>query len=229
MKIKSFLKYYIMLDLQEIVVLSTAIITILSFILAILLSLKYFRTKVKNYIFWSSGLYLFSLGAFLELIFALGYYNEFLIDFYLFIVAILVNLLALGSIQFFSNKIKKIYYIYSIITDIILLISFFFVKIGNIIQNYVVFGVLPLLITITSSLVTFPAVIVLLISAIISIRKAKNIEDKEKRRHKIMQMSSIIAGVILLSIAGTLYIAAYPELLYWSQFFGVILLWLGFI
>ena len=41
-------------------------------------------------------------------------------------------------------------------------------------------------------------------------------------------MLSIIAGVVVVSIAGGLYIAAVPVFLYYSEFVGIILLWFGF-
>ena len=42
------------------------------------------------------------------------------------------------------------------------------------------------------------------------------------------RMLSIILGVIVVATAGSLYIAAIPELLYYSEFIGMVLLWFGF-
>jgi hypothetical protein len=217
------------LTLHGIVLLSTVVITILSAVLAFFLTLKYFKLKSKNYLFWSIGLWFFAVGVILEVLFALGLYSEVMIDSYLTIVALLVEALALGSVQFLGKTVKKIYYIYAIITTVAIIFSFFFVRVGNIIVNYVVFGLLPMFTTVISAIITFPAAAIIIASAYLAARRTKAYTDRKVRRHKNLQMSSIIAGVVVVSIAGTLYIAAYPELLYWSEFFGILLLWLGFI
>ncbi len=217
------------LTLQGIVLLSTVVITILSAVLAFFLTLKYIKLKSKNYLFWSLGLWLFTVGVVLEVLFAFGLYSEVMIDSYLTIVALLVEALALGSVQFLGKTVKKIYYIYAVITTIVIIASFLFVRVGDVIANYVVFGLLPILTTVVSSIITFPAAAIIIVSAYLTIRRSRAYTDKNVRRHKNLQMSSIIAGVVVVSIAGTLYIAAYPELLYWSEFFGILLLWLGFI
>ncbi|MEM3426614.1 MAG: hypothetical protein QXI42_12560 [Thermoproteota archaeon] len=64
---------------------------------------------------------------------------------------------------------------------------------------------------------TFPAAAVIIIFAALSYRQ----------RHSL-KMLSIIAGIIIVSIAGTLYIASFPEFLYYSEFICILFLWLGF-
>ena len=75
----------------------------------------------------------------------------------------------------------------------------------------------PLLVTVFSTLITIPASIVLLAVAILGYLKTKN-----------KKMLSIIAGVVFVVIAGTLYIVSFPALLYISEFVGILLLWYGF-
>ncbi|MCW1291569.1 MAG: hypothetical protein QXL76_00360 [Candidatus Rehaiarchaeum fermentans] len=216
------------LSLQDAVLISVLIIDILSIILALLMSLKYNKNRSKTYLFWSAGLWAFTISVFLEILFALGIYNEFLISTYVFLVALLVELLALGSIQFFP-KFVRIYYIFCLLSTLALIISLFFVNIGNIIQNYVVYGALPLVTTIISSIITFPAAAIIIISAILTIKRTGKYKDSSVKFKKRVQMISIIIGVLFVSLAGTLYIASYPELLYWSEFGGIVLLWIGFI
>ena len=84
-------------------------------------------------------------------------------------------------------------------------------------QNYVVAGAPPISVIVTSSIATFPAAIVIIWVAAASYIQKRNVK-----------MLSIIAGVIVVSIAGTLYIASFPAFLYYSEFFGILLLWLGF-
>ncbi len=197
---------------------STLLILVLAVILAVFLTQNYLQTKMKSYLFWSVGLWLFALGVFDEVLFSAGYYSEFLIRSYLGIVALLVEFLALGSLQLVKgDRIKKGYYLFSIASGVALAYFLATETVGNVLDNYVVFGNLPIGIVTVSSLITFPAAAVLIATAALTYRKTKN-----------RRMLSIIAGVVVVSIAGSLYIAQFPSLLYYSEFIGVLLLWLGF-
>ncbi len=115
---------------------STIIIFLLSLILAFYLTLNYFNTKKISYIFWGSGMWAFAVGVILEVFFAFGAYNEALIKLYLFIVAILVELLAIGSINLTGNKhFILTYYIYSIASTLALIISLIYTGIGYILTE----------------------------------------------------------------------------------------------
>jgi len=201
------------------VLLATGFIFLASSLLSVLLTVNYFRKSFKSYAYWSAGMWLFAFASLLEMLFSLGLYNTGFIDAYLFSVAILVQLLSLGSLAL-MNKIKlfNAYVGYSAAADVILLISLLLFPVGNILTSGVVYGLLPLAVTIMSSVITFPAAVVLIVVAAISYRSGR---DKK--------MLSIIAGTVVVSIAGTLYIAAYPAFLYYAEFVGIILLWLGFI
>ncbi len=138
---------------------------------------------------------------------------------YLTAVAFLVSFLALGSTALLKNrKIFNYYAIFFILSAAFVVYSLITANIGNILTNYVVFGVLPVLVVISSSIMTFPAAGILIAVAVISYRKTSN-----------KKMLSIIAGVVVVTIAGSLYIAHFPAFLYYSEFIGILLLWLGFI
>jgi len=204
--------------IQSTVELSTILIFVLSTILAVFLTQNYAQKRTLNYLFWSLGLWCFSIGVIEEIIFAYGFYSEALIDSYLVIVALLVQFLALGSIQLVkSKKVKQGYAIYAIASSALLVSLFSITSVGNVIESHVVYGALPLSIVIASSLITFPAAIVIIVTAATSYRKTKS-----------YKMLSIIAGVITVSIAGSLYIVQFPAFLYYSEFAGILLLWLGF-
>ncbi|MEM3227686.1 MAG: hypothetical protein QXK65_01930 [Candidatus Micrarchaeaceae archaeon] len=207
-----------MYGLQFAVVASTASITVLSLILAISLTLNFRMKRQASYLFWSLGMWIFALGVALELVFAFGVYNKLLADAYLFAVALTVELLALGSMQLIrSAKARLAYYAYCIATSVLLAVLLYTSKFGNIIVTYVVFGALPLPVVIASSLIAFPAAVLLAVIAAMSYRRTRS-----------SKMLSIIAGVVVVSVAGTLYIAAFPEFLYFAEFAGILLLWLGF-
>jgi len=201
--------------MEEIVEISTIVIFVLSSILAFYLTAG---KRTMSTMFWSSGMWAFALGVLLEVIFAFGTFDQFLIKLYLFIVAVLVELLAMGSMNLTMNKgLIVAYYVYSVISTAALAISLAYANIGNIITNYVVYGPLPLPVVITSSIVTFPAAAILIAVAAISYYK----------RHSY-KMLSIITGTVIVSVAGTLYIAQFPAFLYYAEFIGILFLWLGF-
>ncbi len=198
---------------------STILILVLTIPLAALMTKKYMKLKNNSFLFWSIGLWLFALGVLLEVVFAFNVYNQGLIKAYLMVVALLVGFLALGSMNLLKSKrVIKAYEAFFIAASIFVAYSLAASFIGNVLTNYVVFGVLPNLVVISSAVLTFPAAIALIWTAALTYRKTSN-----------KKMVSIIVGVIIVSIAGTLYIAHFPAFLYYSEFVGILLLWLGFI
>jgi hypothetical protein len=203
---------------QSLVQISALVILILGAILAFFLTLNYVRLRKASYLFWSAGLWLFALGVLEELLFASGYYNEILIATYLGIVAVLVNLLAIGSMMLVGSRLaRNAYYVFSILSALALAVVLATENAGNLLLNYVVAGNPPTLIVVFSSVITFPAAAVLLVTAAMSYMKTKS-----------NKMLSIIAGVVVISVAGSLYIAQFPAFLYYSEFVGILLLWFGF-
>lgn len=201
------------------VVVSTSIIMILSAILAILLTIDYARKRTKSLAMWSSGMWAFTASVALEIVFSAGIYGSLLIKSYMFLVAFLVELLAMGSMFLLKNrKAETAYILYSVIVTVFLGVELAVSNLGNIVVNGVVYGVLPMGVIIGSSLLTFPAAVLLVVISIVSYMKTRG-----------PKLLSIIAGVIVVSVAGTLYIAAFPAFLYFAEFIGILLLWLGFV
>ena len=204
--------------MMAIVIVSTLAITVLSAWLAVLLYSNYREKKNLSYAFWSAGLALFAIGTLLEAIFAYGIYSQILAKFYLFVVALLVVLLGEGSALAVKNKIVTYAFtIFAVAASLFMLYALAVSTVGNIIVNYVVYGALPIYVVVASSIATFPAAIMIIASAAISYRHTRSVK-----------MLSIIAGVIIVSIAGTLYIVQFPVLLYYAEAVGIALLWLGF-
>ena len=198
---------------------STVIILILSIGLSMIISLNLMRKRTVSLFYWSAGLWVFSISVAIEVAFAFGIFSGILINSYLFLVAIIVEFLALGSVSLLNKKrITDSYLIFNIAADIFLLFSLATNNVGDIITHGVVFGPLPILVTIASSIVTFPAAVLLVVISAVSYRKTRN-----------KKLLSIIAGVIVVSIAGTLYIVAFPAFLYYAELAGIALLWLGFV
>ncbi|MGC8608405.1 MAG: hypothetical protein ACP5UV_00870 [Thermoplasmata archaeon] len=205
------------MNAQIIVEISTVLIFILSTVLSIFLTADYLRKKNLSFLFWAAGLWAFSLAVLLEILFSAGIFSQPMIKLYLFLVAELVLMLSLGSLSLFNSRYAFYYYMYASAVTAYVIIALLLCRVGYIISNYVVYGPLPLQVVISSSLVTFPAAVIIVLIAAISFMKKR---DKK--------MISIIAGVIIVSIAGTLYIASFPAFLYYAEFIGILLLWAGF-
>ena len=198
---------------------TTVVTLLLTIFLAAVMTKRYMKRKSVSLMYWSTAIWIFALGVFIEIVFAYGIYSQDLIRSYLFLVAVLVELLALGSMQLAKNRnAKKVYNVFVILSTMLLAYSLMISNIGNIITDYVVFGLLPISVVITSSIITFPAAIILIAVAMKSYIV--------KRSSKLL---SIIAGVIIVSIAGTLYIVQYPAFLYIAEFVGILALWYGFV
>jgi uncharacterized membrane protein YwzB len=196
----------------------TGIVFILSLVLTLVMTSSYLKGRKTGVLFWSLGMWSFTFGVLLEILFALGISPEPLIALYLFIVAILVEFLALGSMQLVQSKrIKQLYYAFCIITTAFVGYSLVATRVTNFIVNYIAYGNPPLLVIYSSSIVTFPAAAILIMVALKSYLKTKS-----------YRMLSIIVGVVIVSIAGTLYIVQFPSLLYAAEFIGILLLWVGF-
>lgn len=200
-------------------VISTIVILILSLGLSILISSNYIRKKQLNLLAWTSGLWVFSISVALEVVFSTNYETSLLMKSYLILVAVLVELLALGSVLLLKKHNITIYYgIYMIISTVFVIVSAVISHVGDIVTHGVVYGVLPILISISSITVTFPAAILLIYISLTSYIKTKN-----------PKLLSIVVGVIIVSVAGTLYIVEFPAFLYYAEFFGILLLWIGFV
>ncbi len=194
-------------------------VTIASFFLAMFMTKNYLSSRGKSQLFWSFGLWLFFVDALLEIVFAVGIKGQGLFDLYLFTVAVLVQLLSLGSLFLLKNALyNKAYSAFSVVFDAVLAISLILFPTGNILIGGVVAGVLPIAVVVSSSIISFPAAIILIATALISFRKTSN-----------KKMISIIAGTVIVSAAGSLYIAYFPETLYYSELLGIVFLWAGFI
>ncbi|KPV46642.1 hypothetical protein SE19_04615 [Acidiplasma aeolicum] len=197
---------------------SVIIILLLTAGLTSVIFMKYQKNHGLHLLYWGLGLLVFVISVFLELLMAAGIFSRFLIDLYLFLVAILVDFLAMGSFALFGNKkYLNYYYLYTGLASIFLLITLIIYPVGKIIIHHIVFGPLPLMVVVSSSFVSFPAAFFIILIAALSYKKSRNIK-----------LLSIIAGVIVVSIAGTLYIAAIPVFLYYAEFIGILLLWIGF-
>lgn len=198
---------------------TTVVILVLSLGLAAIITRRYLRKPSRPLHFWNLGVWTFVIGVALEVLFAFGAYSELLICTYLFSVAILVELLAMGSMQLIKSDGKRnAYYAFAAASTLFLAYSLIGTNTGNILENYVVAANPPNLVVIASSLITFPAAAILVIVAYLGYRARRD-----------PRLLSIIAGVVIVSVAGTLYIVQYPAFLYLAELIGILALYYGFL
>ncbi len=198
---------------------SIFLLSILSFLLSYLLLKK--RKISISYLFWGIGVALVGFTVLQESIIYFNYWSELFIQLYVFLIAILVGILSIGSVLMLkSSKIKYIWIGYITIVGIITLLYSFTLPIPkSIIVNGIIINnvVLPTPDVIASSLLTIPAAFALIILALSSFFKTKNYSTL-----------LIAFGVIIITIAGTLYIINFPVLLYYAEFIGILILFFGF-
>lgn len=199
--------------------LSTVLFFLLSFSLAYMLTRKHAQTKQSRFLYWALGMWVFFIADVLEFLFSTGIYNIFLADIYLFAIAILPGLLAIGSVQYVKSGFARLgYYIYNILASVLLLYYLATENIGNIIINYAVAGMPPMDVINASTLITVPATIVIVTIALLSYRRKKDV-----------WLLSIVVGILGFAIAGSLYaLNVEPLILYYAEFVGLIFLWVGF-
>ena len=198
---------------------TTIVVFVASLGLAAVMSFKYAKKQSKPLLWWSIGMWIFALGVLLEIFFAFGSVSQLLVSIYLLVVALIVEALAMGSMQLVkSKKIRNSYYVFAAASSLLLIYSVAAAPSPNVIISYVAGGPPSLPVILASSLITFPAAVILVVVAYLGYRQR---HDK--------RLLSIIAGVVVVSVAGTLYIVQYPALLYLSEVIGIGLLWYGFL
>lgn len=197
----------------------TSVTFVLSLVLAFVMTSKARRSQQSSQMFWAIGLWIFAISVLIEIVIAAGLYAGLLEKAYLVLVAVLVEVLALGSMQLVRSRVLRFsYYGFFALSTGYLFYGTAVSDVGNLVSNYIISGLPPLPIILASIAITVPATAVLIAVAAINFART--------RRKKML---SIIAGIALVAAAGSLYIAQFPSLLYIAEFVGILLLWIGFI
>jgi len=89
---------------------------------------------------------------------------------------------------------------------------------SSIVANGVVTGLPPLWVEVVSILITVPAALMLFFSSLYG-----------ALRQKRYQLLYIAAGTAVITAAGSLYLVSFPASLYYAEFVGIVLLFLGFV
>jgi hypothetical protein len=181
---------------------------------------RYAQTHLRVQLMWAGGL-AFATGAMaLEGIVYLGYVSSLLLQAYVFFSAAIVGVLSLGATRVLRRpRVETAYLWYIAATTAIVGVASFLTPLPtSMVSNGIISGDPPLLLILLSTLVTAPATVVLITASVVSLRR--------DRRWQTLLM---IGGAVILGAGGTLYIASFPVALYYAEFIGIILLFLGLV
>lgn len=207
-----------MSDAQFAAVVSTIVIFLVNALLAMLLTKSYMENrKSRSYLIWSAGLRFFAIAIILEIMFAFGVYSSFLVRIYLLAIAIPILAFSIGHMQFIkSGRIKQYYYYYCTAISFLLIYTLFTSNIGNIINNYVVYGALPFAVYAASALITLSASAVLFFIALLYYKRKREI-----------RMLAIIPGIVVYWMVNIIHIEVSQLFIYYLQLLAIMLIWIG--
>jgi len=206
-------------SLSLLVGISIVVLSLASLLLSLLVVRRY-RRGAYSYLWWGSGLFLVFVTVLQEALVYFGTWSQLLIRSYIFLVALLVGLVSVGSVQLVrSRNIRYVYFFYFLIASVVTAYFSFITPVSqDVVVKGIILGPLPTSDILISSLLTGPAATVIAALALYSAVKMKKAGNL-----------FIAAGIIVISIAGTLFdIRTFPVVLYYAEFIGIILLFIGF-
>jgi hypothetical protein len=182
---------------------------------------RYYRAPTRAQLMWGAGL-VFAAGAMvIETVVYLGAVSSVILQTYVFFSAAIVGVLSLGATRILrSLKVERVYTDYIVATCGLVGVFSYLTTLApaSMVSGGIITGDPPLLLLVLSSLVTFPATVVLLTASYLSLRRSWK-----------WQTLLMIGGALILGAGGTLYIASFPVALYYAEFLGIILLFFGLI
>ena len=189
-------------------------------LLAVLVLRRFTDFRRPSFLYWGAGLLLVFVTLAEETALYAGSWSQPLIRSYLVLVAVLVGLLSLGSAELsLPGRWKGLWFGYMAATSAAVAIVGALTPISSsIMYQGVVWGLPPTPVVVASSLLTIPGAMLLILSSLYGAWKQRRLE-----------LLYITAGTIVISISGSLYIVSFPTTLYFAEFLGVLLLFLGFV
>ncbi len=204
---------------QNLVFVSLFLLAILALLLAVSEARRFRRQRLVAHLYWSIGLGLVFFTLFEEAVFYAGVWSDALIRSYLFLVAALVGVLSLGSAEVGMRPVvRRLYAAYVVATSAAVAFYCLTEPVSQgILTQGVVTGFPGLGIVLSSTALTVPAAAIMVVVSVLG----------AWRQHR-WRLAYVAAGIVVISIAGALYVVQFPVTLYYAEFVGVILLYLGF-
>jgi hypothetical protein len=181
---------------------------------------RFLRGHVRAQLWWGVGLGFGAAATAVEFAVYLGFVDTPLLQAYVFFSAAIVGVLSLGSTRALkSPRFERVYTSYTLsMCGVVGLLTATTPLPGSMVSGGVVSGNPPLLLLVVSSFVTVPATCVLLGAVVLSLRKTW--------RWQTVMMG---IGASVLAAGGALYIASFPVALYYAEFIGIVLIFIGLV
>jgi hypothetical protein len=180
----------------------------------------YRATRSRPQLMWGTGLALAAAAMAVEAIVYVGFVDSWILQAYVFFSAAIVGVLSLGATRILRRpQLERVYTWYTLASCAIVGVASAAVPLpDSMAQGGIIVGNPPVDLILLSALVTVPATIVLLSATVISLM----------RSHR-WQSLLMAAGAVILGAGGTLYIASFPIALYYAEFLGIVMLFLGLV
>ena len=197
---------------------SLGLLTVVLTVLAARGFIRFFQTHKHSQLGWGFGLGFGATATGIELLAYTGFVSPVLLQAYVFFSAAIVGTLSLGMVHAFRRALyRNLYSGYIIATSAVVAFFSFSTPVpGSMVQAGVISGNPPVFLLILSSLITVPATIVLLGFAVLALRRSFHWKGL-----------LMIAGASVLAAGGAFYIASFPVALYYAEFIGIVLLFIG--
>jgi hypothetical protein len=195
-------------------------LTTLLAILTVRAIVRFFETRSRPQIMWGGGLGLAAAAMGVESVVYFGVVTSSILQTYVFLSAAIVGILSLGATRVLrSPRLENVYTGYTLAACAVVAAACAITPLPtSMVTSGIITGNPPLMLIILSSLVTIPATVVLLTATFLSLR----------RSHR-WQTLLMAAGALILGAGGALYIASFPIALYYAEFLGILLLFLGLV
>lgn len=198
--------------------LSLGFLTVVLTVLAMRGFVRFYRTRRHSQLGWGVGLGFGAIATAIELSAYVGVVSTVMLQAYVFFSAAIVGTLSLGSLRGFRRpRLRYLYLGYIVATSAVVAAFCFTTPVSpSMVQAGVISGNPPAFLLVLSSLITVPATIVLLGFAVVSLRRSFHWKGV-----------LMIAGASVLAAGGAFYIASFPVALYYAEFLGILLLFIG--
>jgi hypothetical protein len=202
------------------IALSLVLLTTLLFILSVRALVRYGETRSRSQLMWGGGLACATAAMAVESVVFLGVVSSPILEAYVFLSAAIVGVLSLGATKILRRpRVERVYTAYILATTAVVAAASAITPLPtSMVSAGIITGNPPLLLILLSSLVTVPATVVLLTATALSLRRSWR-----------WQTLLMAAGAIILGAGGALYIASFPIALYYAEFIGILLLFLGLV
>ncbi|MGI0129264.1 MAG: hypothetical protein ACREDE_07885 [Thermoplasmata archaeon] len=202
------------------IALSLVSLTALLLVLSVRALRRFGESRSRPQLMWGSGLACATAAMAVESIVYEGMVSSAVLQAYVFLSAAIVGVLSLGATKILkSPRVERVYTAYILATTAIVAGACALTPLSaSMVTGGIITGNPPLLLILLSSLVTVPATVVLLTATALSLRRSWR-----------WQTLLMAAGALILGAGGALYIASFPIALYYAEFIGILVLFLGLV